>query len=68
MLVSLHFRFLDRFVVGTRTEVGIDFFQAPRGFDNLLHGISIFLTEVSHCNPHSTPFYNHPFMAVAIGS
>ncbi len=68
MLASLHWRFLDRFVVATRNgRIGWDFFQTPRGFRNLLAGNSIFLTEISDYGPYATAYFNHPFVAVAVG-
>ena len=69
MIASLQVRFLDRFVVGAaRGFIGIDFFQAPRGFRNLISGSNIFLTEMDDYGPYATAFLNHPMVAVAIGS
>ncbi len=68
MMASLEWRFLDRFVVSTRHgHLGIDFFQIPRGYNNLLIGNSIFLTDVGMYGPYASPYLNHPFLAVAIG-
>jgi hypothetical protein len=68
MMVSLEWRFLDRFVVGSKHgRIGIDFFQVPRGYENLLIGNSIFLTDVGTYGPYATAYLNHPFLAVAIG-
>ena len=49
-------------------KMGIDFFQIPRGFNNLLAGNSVMLTEVGDYGPYATPYLNHPLVAVAIGS
>ena len=69
MLVSLRWQFLDRFFAGTWIgTLGIDFFQIPRGFRNLLAGNSIFFTEIDNYGPRATPYFNHPLVAVAIGS
>ena len=69
MLASLRWNFLDRFSVGTQDHlVGIDFFQVPRGYQNLFHGNSILLTELSAFGPYSTPYVLHPCLAVAVGS
>ncbi len=70
MLAStLHWRFLD--VVSGNTPdgpIGIDFFQAPRGYRNLLAGNNIYLTEISDYGPsYATSFFDHPFLAVAVG-
>ena len=68
MVASLHWRFLDRFVIGAwHGLIGINFFQVPRGYDNLLIGNSIFLTDTGTYGPYATPYYNHPLVAVAIG-
>ena len=69
MLASLKWHFLDRFFAGaTIGKMGIDFFQIPRGFNNLLAGNSMMLTEVGDYGPYATPYLNHPLVAVAIGS
>ena len=69
MLASLKWHFLDRFSVGTPDRrVGVDFFQVPRGYENLFHGNSIFLTELSDFGPYSTPYVLHPCVAIAVGS
>ena len=68
-VASLKWKFLDRFSPGTPDHrLGIDFFQVPRGYQNLFHGNSIFLTELSRFGPYSTPYVNHPCVAVAVGS
>ena len=69
MLAStLHWRFLD-VVAGNRGgPLGIDFFQAPRGYRNLLAGNNIHLTEISDYGPdYATSFFDHPFLAVVVG-
>jgi len=69
MLASLHWRFLDRFVVGAKHGMlGLDFFATPRAFCNLMEGNSIFLTESGGYGPHASWYVNHPMLAVAIGS
>jgi hypothetical protein len=69
MMVSLRERFLDRFVAGTSHGlIGFDFFSAPRGFDNLISGSNIFLTEMDDYGPYASMFLTHPMVAVAIGS
>jgi hypothetical protein len=68
MIASLEWGFLDRFCVGTCTCRGIDLLGVPRGYDNLLHGKNIYLTEFSHFGGRATAFLAHPFMSVAIGS
>ncbi len=68
MMASLQWRFLDRFVVGSwHGKIGIDFFQIPRGYHNLLIGNSIFLTDINDYGPYATMYLNHPSLAVAIG-
>jgi len=68
MVASLHWRFLDRFVVGAwHGQIGIDFFQIPRGYGNLLIGNSIFLTDTGAYGPYATMYLYHPLVAVAIG-
>ena len=68
MLISLQWRFLDRFVVGSwHGRMGIDFFQIPRGYRNLLIGNSIFLTDINDYGSFATMYLNHPLLAVAIG-
>ncbi len=68
MVASLRGRFLDRFVVGSwHGSIGIDFFQVPRAYNNLLIGNSIFLTDVDSYGPYATMYLYHPFVAVAIG-
>ena len=69
MVASLKWGFLDRFSVGMPDGgFGVDFFQVPRGFENLFYGNSIFLTELSHFGPYSTPYMAHPCPAVVLGS
>ncbi len=68
MIVSLHERFLDRFVVGTNHQaIGIDFFGTPKGFRNLVSGSNIYLTEMDDFGPYATAYLSHPMVAVAIG-
>ena len=68
MMASLEWQFLDRFVVGSwHGKTGIDFFQIPRGYSNLLMGNSIFLTDINDYGPFATMYLNHPCLAVAIG-
>ncbi len=68
MIASLHWRFLDRFVLGAEHGlIGIDFFQLPRGYDNLLLGNNIFLTETGTYGSDATMYLYHPFVAVAVG-
>ena len=68
MLASLHWRLLDRFVVSAwHGRIGVDFFQIPRGYDNLRIGNSIFLTDTGTYGPYATMYLNHPFVAVAVG-
>ena len=68
MMASLKWQFLDRFVVGSwHGRMGADFFQIPRGYNNLLIGNNIFLTDVGIYGPYATSYLNHPFLAVAIG-
>ena len=69
MLASLHWQFLDRFS-GSMSDglTGVDFFQMPRGFENLVCGRSLFLTELGRFGPHSTPYMAHPAAAIAVGS
>jgi tetratricopeptide (TPR) repeat protein len=68
MIASLHWRFLDKFVLGAAHGIiGIDFFQIPRGYANLLLGNNIFLTETGTYGPDATMYLNHPFVAVAVG-
>jgi len=68
MMASLKWRFLDGFVVGSwHGRIGIDFFQIPRGYDNLLLGNSIFCTDVGVYGPYATPYLYHPLVAVAVG-
>jgi tetratricopeptide (TPR) repeat protein len=69
MLASLKWHFLDRFSAGTPDRrVGVDFFQVPRGYENLFHGNSILLTELSQFGPYGTPYVLHPCLAIAVGS
>jgi hypothetical protein len=69
VVASLHWRFLDRFCLGTQSgRMGIDFFAGPRGYDNLFHGNSVFLTELNQFGPDCSPFLAHPCAAVAVGS
>ncbi|HTU25497.1 MAG TPA: glycosyltransferase 87 family protein [Pirellulales bacterium] len=70
MLVSLHVRFLDRFVVGTWHDyLGNDFFSTPRAFRNLMSESNIYLTELDDYGPRYTSmFFFHPAVAVVIGS
>jgi tetratricopeptide (TPR) repeat protein len=69
MLASLHWRFLDRFIVSSDSgRIGWDFFLAPRAVRNLSAGNNIFLTELSDYGPYATSFVQHPFLAVAAGS
>ena len=69
MLASLRWHFLDRFSAGTPDRrVGVDFFQVPRGYENLFHGNSILLTELSRFGPYGTPYVLHPCLAIAVGS
>ncbi len=68
MMASLHWRFLDRFVAGTwHSEMGLDFFQLTRGYNNLLIGNNIFCTDLGEYGPYATPCLCHPFVAVAVG-
>jgi hypothetical protein len=68
MMASLKWQFLDQFVVGSwHGHMGTDFFQIPRGYNNLLLGINIFLTDLNDYGPSATMYLNHPFLAVAIG-
>jgi hypothetical protein len=68
MLSSLRWRFLDPFVAGTvHTRIGLDFFQTPRAFKNLVAGNNLFLTEISDYGPYSTSYYYHPFAAIIVG-
>jgi tetratricopeptide (TPR) repeat protein len=68
MIASLHWRFLDKFVLGAgHGIIGIDFFQIPRGYANLLLGNNIFLTETGTYGPDASMYLNHPFVAVAVG-
>ena len=68
MMVSLRKGFLDRFVASTWCgKPGLDFFCAPRGFDNLISGDNIYLTEMSDYGPYGAAFLSHPMVAVAIG-
>ena len=68
MITSIEWQFLDRFVVGSwHGNIGIDFFQIPRGYKNLLIGNSIFLTDINAYGPYATMYLNHPFLAVAVG-
>jgi tetratricopeptide (TPR) repeat protein len=68
MIASLHWRFLDRFVLGAAHGlIGIDFFQIPRGYGNLLLGNNIFLTETGTYGSDATMYLYHPFVALAIG-
>ena len=57
MLASLKWGFLDRYCAGMPDgRVGIDLFGAPRGYDNLRHGNSAFLTELSRFGTMPHPF------------
>ncbi len=68
MVFSLREKFLDRFIVGTsQGAIGVDFFQAPRGFRNLISGSNIYLTEMDDYGPYASMFFNHPMVAVAVG-
>ena len=67
MMASLHWRFLDRFVGVADGPIGLDFFQTPRGYNNLLMGNSIFATELSDYGPYATPYLYHPVVALAVG-
>jgi len=68
MVASLRWRFLDRcFVEARHGLIGLDFFQLPRGYDNLLIGNNIFLTDIGTYGPYATPYLYHPFMVVAVG-
>ena len=50
------------------SPIGIDFFQTPRGYRNLLAGNSIYLPEISDYGPaYATSFFHHPFLAVVVG-
>ena len=61
MVASLEWRFLDRFVVGSwHGKIGVDFFQVPRGYNNLLIGNSIFLTASGDYGPYARMYLNHP--------
>ena len=61
MVVSLKWRFFGRGNIGT------DFFNIPRGYNNLLMGNSIFCTDIGTYGPYATPWLIHPFPAVVIG-
>jgi len=68
MAVSLRYGFLDRFVAGALPGgLGLDFFCAPRGFDNLISGSNIYLTEMSPYGSNCSAFLSHPMVAVAVG-
>ena len=70
MLAStLHWRFLDTLSGNDRDgPIGLDFFQTPRGFCNLLAGNNIYLTRISDYGPpYANSFFDHPFLAVAVG-
>ncbi len=68
MMASIQWRFFDCFVVGSwHGNIGVDFFQIPRGYNNLLIGNSIFLTDAGTYGPYATPYLCHPFVAVAVG-
>jgi hypothetical protein len=68
MLASLHWRFLDRFTAGTyHGRIAIDFFQTPRGFQNLVNGNNLFLSETVDFGPYTTSYFYHPAMVLAIG-
>ncbi len=68
MIVSLREGFLDRFVAGTRSGLlGLDFFCTPRGFDNLISGSNVYLTELDDYGPHTSTFLSHPMVVVAVG-
>ena len=68
MAASIQWRFFDRFTVGSWDgKIGFDFFQIPRGYNNLLIGNSIFLTDAGTYGPYASSYLNHPFVAVAVG-
>ena len=68
MMAFILWQFFDRFTVGRWDgHIGMDFFQIPRGYNNLLIGNSIFLTDAGTYGPYASSYLNHPFLAVAVG-
>lgn len=68
-LSSIHFGFLNRFVIGSyHGNVGFDFFPIPRAFDNLIHGRSMYDTWSSNYGPYSTWYPYHPLLPLFAGS
>ncbi len=67
MMVSLKWGFLDSLCKTGHGPIGLDFFQAPRGYNNLLIGNSIFATEIGDYGPYATPYLYHPVVALAVG-
>lgn len=70
MLLSLKFRFLDIFVVGSwHGLIGNDFFSVPRSFLNLLKQTSMFSsTGFSSYGPYGSMYAYHPALSILAGS
>jgi len=70
ILLSLKFRFLDIFVVGSwHGRIGNDFFSVPRSFLNLLKHTSMFSnTGFSDYGPYGSMFTYHPALSIFLGS
>jgi hypothetical protein len=70
MLLSLKFRFLDIFVVGSwHGRIGNDFFSVPRSFLNLLKQTSMFSsTGFSSYGPYGGMYAYHPALSILAGS
>ena len=69
-ILSLHFGFLDKFLIGTslQSAIGFDFFSVPRGFIGWCLGLGMFRTWDVHYGPYAVPYFFHPVLSFAIGS